>query len=118
MVNIDLKTSLIQFPLMDWETHISSLELTESQFMEAISDILGEYGKFPVTWNNSGTYNGLFVTGSNDSYVGHWMSNEESGDVFDAMSIASEDLGDIDMASQVIFRTYFSHYLASRSEPG
>ena len=44
------------------------------------------------------------------------MSNEKSGDVFDAMSIASEDIGGTDMASQVIFRTYFSHFLASRLE--
>jgi hypothetical protein len=101
---------------MGWDTHIRSLELTESQFMETISEILGEYGKYPVTWNDSGAYNGLFVTGSHGSYVGHWMSNEKSEDVFDAMSIASEDLGDIHMASKVIFRTYFSHYLASRLE--
>jgi len=114
MVNIDLKNSLIQFPLTEWESHISSLELTEPQFMEAISEILDEYGKYPVTWNEGGNYNGLFVTGSYGSYVGHWMSNEKSGEVFDAMSIASEDLGDINMVSQVIFKTYFSHYLATR----
>ncbi len=102
-----LKSCLIRFPETGWNSDLGSALFSEAALIQAISELLREYGKFPVPWNNEEPHNGLWVVGTDDRFIGHWEEISPGEGGYSALSIASEDLGDANMASRVIIQTYF-----------
>ena len=99
-----LKTYFARFPEPNWYEDLDWNRLSKTELIDAISQLLSEYGKFPVPWSGYGTESGLFVVGSNGRYIGHWLNSEADEGEATPLSIASEDLGDLETATQVIFQ--------------
>ena len=118
MTKPDFVTLLARFPAPNWDKDIDLNKLSKTELISAISRLLIEHGKFPVPWSGHGKHSGLFVEGSDDRYIGHWMNSEGDGSGDAIMSIASEDLGNVETASMVIFQTYFAHSLSTKPNNG
>jgi hypothetical protein len=119
MSNDALKRSLVSYPAAEWDAEIDLAKFSEAQFVSALVEILKEHGHFPVQWGATRINDGLSVVGNDGSYIGNWNTVERFDDAEGAaVSTASEDLGDADMASHVIFRTYFSTYAQSQKGDG
>ena len=54
MGNNDLKGSLTKFPEPEWDKGLDFNQISKSQFTSVLSEILKDYGKFPVPWSASG----------------------------------------------------------------
>ena len=109
MADTNLKLCLSRFPEPGWNREMDFQTISESELLTAIGELLAEHGRFPPRWSSSGGHRGLLVEGADDRYIGHWLDVEGAEGESQVLSIASEDLGDVEAAAQVIFRTYFSH---------
>ncbi len=103
----ELTKQLLCYPNNGWDVSLVMNRYTKSSFIAALSDILQTHGKFPVSWEEFETQEGLLVVGHGDSYIGHWNSIEKI-DGYESISIASEDLGNTQDAAEAIFRSLFS----------
>ncbi|MFK5985741.1 MAG: hypothetical protein QM479_09970 [Pseudomonadota bacterium] len=112
MKKIELMKHLLCYPNNGWDVSLVMNHYTKESFIAALSDILKKYGKFPVVWEEFKTQEGLLVVGHGDSYIGHWNSIEKI-DECESISIASEDIGNIEDAAEVIFRSLFSACVCS-----
>ncbi len=114
----DLKAGLITFPAPQWVNGLDINQFSKSQIILTLSEILQEFGKFPVSWSASGIHAGFFVEGSDDRYIGSWMTTEhiDKNDGSAVVSEACEDLGDAELASTVIFGACFSRLFAPSSD--
>ena len=118
MGNNDLKGSLTKFPEPEWDKGLDFNQISKSQFTSALSEILKEYGKFPVPWSAGGLRDGFYVEGADDRYIGDWktVKNNDENECTALVTEACEDLGDAESASKIIFRTYFSKLLPRNSD--
>ena len=114
MTNSNLKKNLSRFPAPNWDKDVDLHQVSKTKLIAAISQLLIEYGKFPVPWSGHGIHNGLFVEGSDGRYIGHWLNSEGDESEVTTMSIASEDLGNVETASRVIFQTYFAYSISTK----
>lgn len=105
--NSELKSCLVRFPESGWSGDLGSALFPESELVQVLSEILGEYGQFPVPWKKEEAHDGLWVVGTDDRFIGHWEEMSPGEGEFMELSIASEDLGDAKMAARVIFMTSF-----------
>jgi hypothetical protein len=113
MNNEKLNSCLARFPTEGWAGPIDLSTLQASEMLEAICGLLEEFGRFPVPWRDGDGNRGLFVTGSDDRYIGHWQTVESADDASELASIASEDLGSAATAAKVIFGAYFAGSIGS-----
>ena len=111
MMDETLKSALRKYPLEGWDENSRVHSASRRELGKAIRTLLVEHDQFPVPWDTSASYPGLFVVKVGDRYLGYsgfpGPETDEGAAELPPLGQAVEDLVDARNASEVILDCHF-----------